>query len=174
MSEPLVRSADDSVGAVEPTRAFARFFDENYEALFGALCLVTHDRHEAEELAQDAFMRMWERWDSIDSIADPQHYLYRVALNGFRMAYRHAQVVVSRRGEPIRQADDTASVDDLDATMRALASLSRQQRASVVLIDLLGMHSEEAAEVLKIRASTVRMHLSRAHAALVRTMGANG
>jgi DNA-directed RNA polymerase specialized sigma24 family protein len=65
-------------------------------------------------------------------------------------------------------------VDDLDATMRALASLSRQQRASVVLIDLLGMHSEEAAEVLKIRASTVRMHLSRAHAALVRTMGANG
>ncbi len=32
--------------------------------LFGALCLVTGDRDEAEEIMQDAFLRLWERWDA--------------------------------------------------------------------------------------------------------------
>jgi DNA-directed RNA polymerase specialized sigma24 family protein len=40
----------------------------------------------------------------------------------------------------------------------------------VVLVDLLGFRSEEAARMLGIRASTLRMHASRAHAALKETM----
>lgn len=54
--------------------------------------------------------------------------------------------------------------------MRALATLSPRQRAAVVLTDLLGFPSEEAARMLRIRASTLRMHVSRAHAALKGTM----
>jgi DNA-directed RNA polymerase specialized sigma24 family protein len=54
--------------------------------------------------------------------------------------------------------------------VRALAPLSPRQSAAVVLIDLLGYPSKEAARMLGIRASTVRMHVSRAHAALKETM----
>jgi DNA-directed RNA polymerase specialized sigma24 family protein len=54
--------------------------------------------------------------------------------------------------------------------MRALAQLSPQQRAAVVLVDLLEFSSDEAARVLGIRPSTVRMHTSRAHKALKGTM----
>jgi RNA polymerase sigma-70 factor, ECF subfamily len=61
-------------------------------------------------------------------------------------------------------------VDERDATMRALADLSPQQRAAVVLVDLLDFSSEDAARILGIRASTVRMHASRAHKALKGTM----
>ena len=54
--------------------------------------------------------------------------------------------------------------------MRALAILSARQRAAVIVTDLLGFPSEEAARTLGIRASTLRMHVSRAHAALKDTM----
>jgi len=38
---------------------------------------------EAEDLAQEAFGRLWERWERVSAVEDPQGYLYRTALNGF-------------------------------------------------------------------------------------------
>jgi DNA-directed RNA polymerase specialized sigma24 family protein len=70
---------------VEPWARFDTFFHEEHERLFKALYFVTGDRHDAEELMQDAFLRLWERWEEIDRIEDLTAYLYRVALNGFRM-----------------------------------------------------------------------------------------
>ena len=32
---------------------------------------MTGNRHDAEELMQDAFLRLWERWDRIEAIEDP-------------------------------------------------------------------------------------------------------
>jgi hypothetical protein len=40
-----------------------RFFDETHQRLFGGLCLVTGDRHEAQEIMQDAYLQLWERCD---------------------------------------------------------------------------------------------------------------
>jgi DNA-directed RNA polymerase specialized sigma24 family protein len=45
----------------EAPRRFEEFFGAEHARLFGALCFVTGDRHEAEEIMQDAFLRMWER-----------------------------------------------------------------------------------------------------------------
>jgi RNA polymerase sigma factor (sigma-70 family) len=50
--------------------------------------------------------------------------------------------------------------------VRAVASLSPRQRAVIVLTDLLDFSSEEAARMLGVRSGTVRMHASRARAAL--------
>jgi RNA polymerase sigma factor (sigma-70 family) len=166
------RGADD-VGprdATPPVDSFEEFFNREKGELFGALALVTRNRHEAEELAQDAFVRLFERWDRVREMDDPRGYLYRTAMNAFRSRYRRA-VLAARRGVGlIRPDDDIAAVDARDAAVRALATLSPRQRAAVVLVDLLGFPSEEAARVLGIRASTVRMHTSRAHALLKETM----
>ncbi|MGH2658706.1 MAG: RNA polymerase sigma factor [Actinomycetota bacterium] len=45
---------------------------------------------------QDAFLRLWERWDRIDRIADPKAYLFRVALNRSRMRARAARRAARR------------------------------------------------------------------------------
>ena len=91
-------------------------------------------------------------------------------MNAFRSRYRRTVLAARRTFGATPPDDATADVDALDAAVRALASLSPRQRAAVVLIDLLGYPSEEAARMLGIRASTVRMHVSRAHAALKETM----
>ncbi len=150
--------------------SFDEFFEQEKAELFGALCLVTRNRHEAEELAQDAFVRILERWDRVAMMDDPRGYLYRTAMNVFRSRYRRSVMAAKRTVGITRPDDAMASVDARDAAVRALATLSPRQRASVVLTDLLGYRSEEAARMLGIRASTVRMHVSRAHAALRETM----
>jgi RNA polymerase sigma-70 factor (ECF subfamily) len=172
MNDPLHLVAVPESVAVSRTGAspFEDFFQREKSDLYGALCLVTRNRHEAEELTQDAFVRVLERWERVGEMEDPRAYLYRTAMNAFRSRYRRT-VLAARRTLGVTPADDaTADVDALDAAVRALAHLSPRQRAAVVLIDLLGYPSKEAARMLGIRASTDRMHVSRAHAALKETM----
>jgi RNA polymerase sigma-70 factor (ECF subfamily) len=150
--------------------AFEDFFQREKADLYGAMCLVTYDAHEAEEIVQDAFVRVLGHWDRVSRMEDPRGYLYRTAMNVFRSRYRRAATAARRVVHPTEPHDATAEVDDRDATKRALTGLSPRQRAAVVLTDLLGFPSEEAARMLGIRASTLRMHASRAHAALKETM----
>ena len=56
---------------VEARARFDSFFEDERERLFKALYFVTGNREDAEELTQDAFMRLWERWDDIDQIDIP-------------------------------------------------------------------------------------------------------
>src|SRR6266536_5105294 len=94
---------------VEAWARFDTFFEEEHERLFKALYFVTGNRHDAEELMQDAFLKLWERWDQIHRIDDPTAYLFRVALNGFRTRRRRAAVAL-RKLTPIPEGRD-ASVD---------------------------------------------------------------
>jgi RNA polymerase sigma factor (sigma-70 family) len=150
--------------------AFENFFLRERAGLYGALCIVTRNRHEAEEITQDAFVRILERWDRVGAMEDPRAYLYRTAMNTFRTGFRRAAVAARRTLGASRADDAMADVDARDAVMRALAPLSPRQRAAVVLTDLLAFPSEEAARMLGIHASTVRMHVSRAHTSLKETM----
>ena len=135
---------------------FAAFFAEEHRGLFKALYFVTGNRADAAELMQDAFLGLWERWDRIDRIADPKGYLFRVALNGFRMRAR-AAIRATRSLVPIASSSDPFDEIDLrEDVRRMLLDLSPRQRAALVLLDMYGYGSEEAARIMGIRPSTVR------------------
>ena len=51
---------------------FEEFFLKTNRDLTGALWLVTHNAHEAEEIAQDAYLKLWERWSAVGSMDDPR------------------------------------------------------------------------------------------------------
>ncbi|HVM12024.1 MAG TPA: sigma-70 family RNA polymerase sigma factor [Actinomycetota bacterium] len=150
--------------------SFEEFFGSERDELFATLCLVTRDRHEAEELTQEAFVRVLERWERVSGLENPRGYLYRTAMNVFRSRYRRTLVAAKRALRITPPDDGIVEVEERDTAMRALAPLSPRQRAAVVLTDLLGFPSDEAARMLGIRASTLRMHASRAHAALRKGM----
>lgn len=172
MSEtaPIDIVASDAPAATSSAASFEAFFEQQRDDLYRALWLVTRNRYEAEELTQDAFVRVLEHWDRVSSMENPRGYLYRTAMNAFRSSFGRA-VLASRRTMGMVPLDDAiAEIDERDAAVRALAALSPRQRASVVLTDMLGFRSEEAAGMLGIRASTLRMHASRAHALLKESM----
>jgi RNA polymerase sigma-70 factor (ECF subfamily) len=172
MSEPsrIVRMPSRPTAVGDAQASFEEFFQREKAGLYGALCMVTHNRYEAEELTQDAFVRVLERWDRVAVMDDPRAYLYRTAMNAFRTGYRRTAMAAKRAIGVGRPDDAIAGVEAQDTTMRALATLSPRQRAAVVLTDLLEFPSEQAARMLGIRAATVRTHVSRAHAALKETM----
>ena len=145
---------------------FDDFFEEEHERLFKALYFVTGNRHDAEELMQDAFLKLWERWGEIHRIADPTAYLFRVALNGFRMRRRRAAMSI-RKVVSIPERIDSF----LDAEMRAdirrlLLAVTPRQRAALLLVDLLGYPSDQAGSILGVRPSTVRALATKGRQAL--------
>jgi RNA polymerase sigma factor (sigma-70 family) len=145
---------------------FDDFFEEEHERLFKALYFVTGNRHDAEELMQDAFLKLWERWGEIHRISDPTGYLFRVALNGFRMRRRRAAMAI-RKAVSIPERRDAY----LDAEMRAdvrqlLLQVTPRQRTALMLLDQLGYPSDEAASILRVRPSTVRALATKGRRAL--------
>jgi len=135
---------------------FEGFYEAQSGALFRNLWLITANRAEAEEIMQEAFLRLWERWDRVGSMDDPVGYLYRTAMNVFRKRYRRT-VLALRRGVGRALAhDDFADVEDRDVVGRILGTLPPRQRAALVLTELLGFSAEEAGSVLGVQASTVR------------------
>jgi RNA polymerase sigma-70 factor (ECF subfamily) len=154
------------IDVAEEPRSFEVFFAYEHARLFGALCLVTGNRSEAEEIMQDAFLRLWERWDRVAEIDDPSGYLFRTAMNVFRNRYRRAAVALRKTISIAPTEDALATVEDRDVVVRALRDLTPDQRAAVVLTGYVGLTSEEAGAVLGMRASTVRTLATRARAAI--------
>jgi RNA polymerase sigma factor (sigma-70 family) len=150
---------------------FESFFEAEHGRLLRALFIVTGSAEEADELMQDAFVTVWERWDRVGGMNDPTGYLYRTAMNRFRSRLRSTRVAARHlvRAEP--PPDLFEAVDDRDLVVRALAGLSERQRAALVLTDLLDFDSEEAARILGIKPSTVRALASQGRAALRRRAG---
>jgi RNA polymerase sigma-70 factor (ECF subfamily) len=145
--------------------SFEEFYEANFRRVFTALCLVTGDRHESEEIAQEAFLRVFERWDRVGTLKNPTGYVFRVSMNLFRNRSRRASLALRRAlslAPP--EKDDLAAVETHDAVLRLLQGLDRKQRAAVLLTAILEYSAEEAGRMLGIRASSVRSLTTRARA----------
>jgi RNA polymerase sigma-70 factor, ECF subfamily len=155
---------------VATPKDFRTFFEDEHSRLFKTLYFVTGDRAEAADLMQEAFLKLWERWDRIDLIEDPTAYLFKVALNANRMRARAARRA-ARRQFPlgiVRYPYD--DVDVREDVLQMLRGIAPRQRAALVLLDLYGYGSEEAARIMGIRPSTVRALATQGRAVL-RTSG---
>jgi RNA polymerase sigma factor (sigma-70 family) len=157
------RSATD-----DAETSFDVFFAEHQARLYRMLMLVTRNPDEAEEVTQEAFVRMWAKWDQVSRIEDPARYLYKVALNfhrqGRRRAVRAARHLFART--TVRNNDPFEGFELLDALERLVLRLPPRQRAALVVTEYLGYDSAAAAEILGVQPGTVRMLASKARSQL--------
>jgi len=144
---------DDPLGL---SISFEDFFEIEHGRLFGALALVTGDRQEAEDVMQEAFLRVWERWHLVQSFASPTGYLYRTAMNVFRMRRRRALTASRRMARRLLPTDDVEAAEARSDLDRGLAALSARQRAAVVLTELLDFSSSEAASAMGVSPANAR------------------
>ena len=164
----VVRIHEERVG---PWTSFDGFFEAEHERLYKALYFVTGSGQDAEELMQDAFLKLWERWDRIHTIEDPTGYLFKVALNGFKMRLRHAAVAVRKSSSVAEHRDEFNDAEMRADVRQMLLALTPRQRAALMLVDLLEYPSDQAADILGVRASTVRSLATQARQALRATEG---
>lgn len=105
---------------------------------------------------QDAFLKVWERWEQVGAMDDPVGYLYRTAMNLFRKRYRRAVLAIRRTVGLAPSREDFADADDRETVRQVLSTLPPRQRAALVLTELLGLSPEDSGRALGVQASTVR------------------
>ena len=137
---------------------FEEFFESEHLRLFGTICLITGNRQEAEDVMQEAFLRVWERWGRVSQMESPAGYLYQCSMNIVRKRMRRSRLAARRfKSDPVGPEDAFSEVEARDAVIRLLAPLTPRQRAALVLTELRGLSSQEAARALRIAPGTVRV-----------------
>ncbi len=141
----------------------------HYAALVRRLVLVLGNEHDAEDVAQDAYLRAFRGWDRFDG-ADVRAWLYTIAL---RLASNHLRrrrrwLGLLGRTEPAPWTD--RSDPDLWAALR---ELDPRTRAALLLSSLDGYTQREIATILGVPEGTVASWISRGRAALRAELGAD-
>lgn len=149
---------------------FEGFFEAEYLRLSKAMFLLTQDHAEAEDLAQEAMARVFERWPRVQVMASPRAYAATIALNLWRR--RGHRRIESGAAEPA--LDDLAPgvAERLDLT-GVLRSLTSDQLEALVLVGWLGYSAAEAGRILRIDPASVRGRVHRARATIRLRTGEN-
>jgi RNA polymerase sigma-70 factor (ECF subfamily) len=158
---------EPAVGA--SVAAFEEFFRGEQRRLHQALFVITGSRQEAEDIGQEAFLRLWERWDRIGGLDDPVGYLHRTAINVYRDRSRRLLLTMKRAVGMAPQPNEYAAVEARSIAASVLGQLPPRQRAALVLTEGLGYSAEEAGQLLGIKGSTVRALHFQARSALTET-----
>ena len=139
-----------------PTAGFDDLFTDERRPMTRLAFLLTGSEATAEEVVQDAFTQVYERWDRLDR---PGGYLRTCVVNGARRAGK-------RRARELRLVSSSSPETSVDMEARemldALARLKPDWRAVVVLRFYGDMSQEEIADVLGMRLGTVKSSLHRA------------
>jgi RNA polymerase sigma-70 factor, ECF subfamily len=149
-----------------PDNRYEEEFARCWLPVFRFALAWTNDWSAAEDLAQEAFARLWARRDSVDWTEPMLPWLLtttrRLATDRLRRLSRLAGFRSPTDGAPL---DGDARLRWLDV-QAAMATLTPLQRSALVLVGVVGLDSESAGEALGISPGAVRAAVSRARSAL--------
>jgi RNA polymerase sigma-70 factor (ECF subfamily) len=143
--------------------------------VFGVALRMLGSRAEAEEVAQEAFVRAHRALGEFRGDAKLSTWLYaitsRLCLNrlasGERRLTRQGEDALLRLSDAGPRPDAALERRELESALgRAIAELPEDRRIVVVLRDIEGLSYEEIAQVLELELGTVRSRLHRARADL--------
>ncbi len=149
---------------------YAWFFRAEFPSVVRTACLILQDQGRAEEVAQDAFMRLYLHWKKVSRYERPDAWVRRVAIRlATRVARRDRRRPLLESGARTVGTDDVSGADP-DLT-RAVAELPMRQRVAVVLFYLEDRPLPEVAHVLDCSTGAAKTLLHRARVSLARRLG---
>lgn len=144
-----------STTASTPTPAsFDEVYHDRFEPMVRLACAYVDRRAVAEEIVQDSFGQLWQRWESVSR---PGSYLRMAVVNGCRNELRRRQV---RRDSAHKlSAEDDAPEGDY--LIDALAGIPESRRKALVLRYYGGRTMNEIAEAMDIPTGTAKSLIHR-------------
>lgn len=174
-------SPDDEVeGRPDADSAIIELYQREYSGIARLAYLLVGDRHRAEDLAHDAFVKLYEHWDAIDDPARAVGWLRSTTSNLAMSSHRRARTARKHQDAPELVPNDAASRSAESIALArsarpdvvaALQELSPKQRTAVVLKHWLRMTESEIAGALGCSLGSTRTHIARGHQALARQLG---
>lgn len=127
--------------------------------------LLTGDIHCAEDIVQDAFVKLAGRFRHLADVANFEHYLNRIVLNLSRDHFRRLRVqrryLAREEAEAKTSSTEPISLEDQTVLMQALRKLSSRQRAAVVLRYYRDLSEQQIADTLDCSVGAVKSLLLR-------------
>lgn len=151
------------VGLVRPAPAATAGFEALYRTEYGRMVRLARGlvdtTERAEEVVQDAFAKVFDRWDKLDT---PGGYLRTAVVNGARSELRKREV---RRRIGLDRRPETGP-GQRDYLMDALDKLPPKRKVALVLRFYADLPEKDIAELMGVRPGTVKSMLSRGLAQL--------
>jgi RNA polymerase sigma-70 factor (sigma-E family) len=151
---------------------FEEFYESTRHRVVAFLYAVCGDRSEAQDAAQEAYARAWQRWSRLGSYDDPEAWVrtvgYRLVVNAWRRA-RNRLLAYRRHGAAVSQPDPAP-----EAALTVQAALRRlppEQRLVVVMHHLLDLSVADIAHQTGIPANTVKTRLARGRRRMAELIG---
>ena len=155
--------------------AYASLVRAHQDIAFRTAMLITQDAAEAEEAAQDAFVKAWRALGRFRGQCPLRSYILSITVRNARQHLRAAQRRRAHEARAMKEADVAATAGP-DAELqrrelavrltRALDALPLAQRAAFILCEVEERSSAEAGEILGEKAGTVRARVFHAKRAL--------
>jgi RNA polymerase sigma-70 factor (sigma-E family) len=158
-------------GVVEPTaeREFREYVASRQRSLYKVALLLTGEHHQAEDLLQSALVKVAQHWQRVSRAENLDAYVRRIIYHEQAGWWRRRKL----RERSTDQPPDRPAPGDLAANValrlrlrQALAGLSGQQRAAVVLRYYEDLSEQEVAVIMGCSVGTVRSHNARGLAKL--------
>ena len=151
------------------SRAYRALVERYQDRAYALAYRMVRSRSDAEEIAQDAFVRAWRAIGEFRGDASFMTWLYRILV---RLALDRAEVLKARRAREVAVEDrEEPSTTPTDAALsrrmdRLLGELPPLQRAALTLFYYEDRAVAEIAQMLDMPENTVKTHMSRGRAAL--------
>ena len=157
---------------------FAQIAEENAGFVYNVAYRMMGNHHDAEEVAQDAFVSAFRARDRFRGDSKPTTWLYRITVNAalmrLRRDKRRNEMTVSEDARPDAPSTDLAELPGPAALNSELGekltvavdALPEDLRAAVVLRDIQGLSNNEAAEILEISIPAIKARLHRGRVAI--------
>jgi RNA polymerase sigma-70 factor (sigma-E family) len=154
---------------------FENFVAQNTDALVRTAYLIVWDLPEAEDLVQEALLKVARRWHRVRRMEHPVAYARRILVNlalggAERRSRRRQELTGEALADRHDQRTESNPVETQDELMRALAALPPRQRTVLVLRYFLDLPEAEVAAAMKCSLGTVKSTASRGLARLEQTM----
>ncbi len=175
----VVRRAKDGDSA-----AFQELVNTWRRRILGMASRLTGRPEEAEDIAQEVFVRVYFSLDRLREPGQFEPWLYRIATNSaldFLRRHRRCrvrlsdlseeQLVTVERGMALREASDRLQQNEVeDLAGRVLDMLSPEDRSLLVLKEIEGLSVKEIGEVYGVREETIKVRLFRARQRIIQKL----
>ena len=152
--------------------AFSALVEQHMRGAFTVAFRILGNREDAEDVVQEAFVRLAERIDEFDDRRAFRPWFYRVVAN-IALNARRARTVRRTEDIPVGTASPGATPEDEAGRAQirtrveeALDTLPERQRTIFLLAEVEGMSSTEVGEIVGCAPGTVRWHLHKARETL--------
>ena len=172
--------------------AFETLVNERSGEIFGLLYRLTENVEEARDLTQETFLRAFQSIGHFRGESDLRTWIYRIAINQARNRWRwwrrrrreatvsidapeigggRLGLVATLKANTVRDPEQNTLLSEREqALKKALSTLKRVYRETVILRDIEGFAYEEIAATLEISVGTVKSRLARGRQELRRKL----